>query len=333
MQPATNILKVISKLSDFHLHGCGDEGLEANAEMVTLFMALPTMRKILGEFVDGRNVRWLHGTGKSKVTDFDLEGDVDRASLSDILRGMSDLKHFRYQFSSPVAWTRGSLGKFNGGRLKWGPRAINDVVTHDPDEDTSDEDYSGWTYEDLDPQDKPRWEPRAITAALLQYASNTLISLDLTAAGFKGAGRFPNHEPFIGSLRSFSVLKHVNLDTMMLFKRVKCSSNVSLLRQGSIQETSWEEIRAQWLVDFLPVSIEGLVMTYKYVGRGLWKEDVAAMFTGLPELTDRLPTLSAITVEKDKDVKDDRKEKRGWKEVCLKCEENDIELSLVEESY
>ena len=331
MQPATNTLRVLSKLSDFRLTGDGDDGgLEANAEMITPFMALPTMRKILGEVVDGRNIRWLYGTGTSKVTVFDLEGDIDRASLSEIIRGIKALEHFRYQFSSPVAWMRGSYGESNGSRLKWGPRAINDAVNDDLDEDDSDEDYSIVDDLDLDPRDKPRWEPRAIIASLLQYASHSLVSLDLTAAGFRGAVRFLSDEPFLGSLRSFRALKYVNLDTMMLFKKVKCSSNVSLLRHGSIQETSWEEIRAQWLVNFLPMSIEGLGMTYKYVGKGLSKEDVAAMFTGLPELSDRLPNLFAITVEKKKDRQGDHREKEGWEELCLRCEENDIELSLEE---
>lgn len=60
--------------------------MEADAAMLTPFLALPTMHKIRGRVVDGRNVRWLYGTGTSKVAIFELEGDIDTTSLSDYIR-------------------------------------------------------------------------------------------------------------------------------------------------------------------------------------------------------------------------------------------------------
>ena len=337
MEPATNTLKIFSKLSDFRLIGLGEEdGLEANAKMVPPFMALPTMRSILGRVVDGRDILWPYGTGTSAVVVLDLESDIDTASLSNLIRGVKALKYFRYQFSSPVAWSRG----INGDRinsLKWGPRAndtANDTASNDSEDDSSEDDSSDdgeFVLDDPDRDDneQPRWEPRAITATLLQYASNTLISLDLAAAGFRGAVAFPTDEPFIGSLRSFQVLKHVCLDTMMLFKKVKCFGRVSLIRRKSIRQKPWEEIRIQWLVDFLPESIESLEMTSKYVGKGLSKAEAAAMFTGLPELRDRVPNLAEITIERRKD--EGEGEKEGWEELSWKCEENLIELLVRED--
>lgn len=329
--PATNKLKIFSRLSEFHLIGQGDEGgMEADAVMVTPFMALPKMRTIIGRVVDGRNVRWSYGTGTSEVAVFDLEGDIDTISLSNCIRGLKALEHFRYEFSVPVAWNRGAYGRNHLDRLKWGPRADNDTFGYDRDQQVSDEDDSGEYDSDLDKADKPKWEPRAITATLLQYACNSLVSLDLTAAGFKGAVKFPSDEPFIGSLRSFRVLKHVCLDTMMLFKKVKCSSNVLQLREQSIQQTSWKEIRVQWLVDFLPVTVETFEMTSNLVGKGLSEKDVAGLFTGLPELRDRVPSLLAITVESKKN-RQNKAKKEGWGELCWRCEENGIELFYREE--
>ncbi|CAF9930587.1 MAG: hypothetical protein ALECFALPRED_004644 [Alectoria fallacina] len=323
---ATNKLKVFSRLSELHLIGVGDDGgMEADAVMLTPFMALPTMRKNVGRVVDGRNFRWSYGTGTSEVTLFDLEGDIDTISLSDYIRGFKALEHFRYQFSVPVDWKMGAYGRGHLDRLKSGPRADNDAANNGTDEEGSDEDNSGVYGSELDLVDKPKWEPRAITATLLQYACNSLVSLDLTAAGFKGAVRFPSDEPFIGSLRSFRVLKHVCLDTMMLFKKVKCSNNGSWLRGKSIQQTSWEEIRVQWLVGFLPVTIESIKTTNSHVGNGLSENDVAGLFTGLPELRDRVPNLLKITVEWKKD-RQNNVEKEGWEEMCFRCEENGIEL-------
>ena len=332
--PATNTLKVFSKLSDFRLSGESSGGLEASAEMVGPFMALPTMHKILGSNVDGRGVLWPYGTGTSEVTVLDLEGDIDRVSLSNLIRGLKALEHFTYQFSPPADWTKRAHGRHYLNRLKWGPRTKNDAANNDPDDDESDEDESDddyHYYSDEDIGDKPRWEPRAITATLLQYAGNALVSLDLTAGGFRGAVKFSNDEPFIGSLRSFQVLKEVCIDTTMLFKRVKCSSSVSLIRGKSIQQTSWFEFRPQWLVDFLPMTIEYFGMTSKYVGKGLSKTDVAAMFTGLPELRDRLPKLSEIRVEQNEDWQDDEEEAEGWDELYLRCEANGIDFLFDED--
>lgn len=334
MDPTTT-LSIFNRLSEFHLTGLGDDGgMEANALMLTPFMALPAMRKIVGSVVDGRNFHWPYGTGASKVTALDLEGDIDTTSLSHLIRGLKTLENFRYEFSSPVAWSKKaySAGDYLN-QLKWGPRSNKDAAYQDLDEgyaddDNADEDDSDECPSGFDEVDRPKFEPRAITLKLLQYARDSLVSLDLSAAGFEGAAKFDSDEPFIGSLRSFRTLRVVRLGTMMLFKEVKCFGNVSL--QNSTQQTSLMEIRAQRLVNLLPVTIYCLEMISKYVGRGLSKNEVAALFTGLPELRDLLPALSDITVIQKKDQQSD-KEKEGWEELRLRCEENGIELTLEEE--
>ena len=74
------------------------------------------------------------------------------------------------------------------------------------------------------------------------------------------------------------------LDTMMLFKRVKCTRNVPVVGGSSIQQISWEEIRTQRLVGLLPKTIEIFAMTCDYIGKGLSKTDVGQIFTGLQRL-------------------------------------------------
>ncbi len=336
LAPATNTLKVFSRLCYFRLSGLGDDGgMEASPEMFIPFMALPTMRKIVGRVVDDHHLSWPYGMGTSEVTALDLEGDIDRVSLSNIIGGLKVLRKFRYQFSSPVLWSKNDRGRNFLCRLKWGPRTKNDAANNDPDNvESSDDDEDGY-YSDTDVSEQPRWEPRAIAITLLQYASNSLVSLDLTAAGFKGIVKLSGHEPFIGSLRSFQVLKHVRIDTAMLFKKVKCSGNVSLIRTKGIQRTPWEEIRVQWLVDFLPVSIESFELTHKFVGKALSRADVATMFTGLPALRDRVPNLFEICIEKTnvddwQNEKERADEVEGWDELFSRCEQNAIALMTIE---
>lgn len=146
----------------------------ASAKKVVPFMALSTMRSFHGSGVDGSDVVWPYGTRKSQITVLDLQGDIDTASLSNIVRGLQALEHFRYRFSSQVPW------------VPW------NRSTDEKDDDD-------------DEVEKSRWEPRDITANLLKYASNRLVSLDLAAATFKAATTFPNNELHIGSLRSFQV--------------------------------------------------------------------------------------------------------------------------------
>lgn len=100
--------------------------------------------------------------------------------------------------------------------------------------------------------------------------------------------------------------------------------------RNSIQQTPWEEISVQRLVEFLPASIETLEMTSKYVGTGLSKKDVSVMFMGLPELRYMLPKLLNIKVEWEKN-RQSKVEKEGWEEMCLRCKESSVELFYLEE--
>ena len=177
--------------------------------------------------------------------------------------------------------------------------AAADSDKDSPDESDEDRENPSGDNPGEDDVDRPTasWEPRAITRSLMHYTRNSLVSSHLVAISFTGVAKLSRDEPFIDSLRSFGALKYVCLDTTMLFKRVKCTRNVPVVGGSSIQQISWEEIRAQRLVDFLPESIEVFTMTCEYVGRGLSKTDVGQMFTGLPKLKNRLPKLTDIKFE------------------------------------
>lgn len=338
--PVNKKFGIFSRLSEFRIL-CSDDGpgMGTSALIRLPFMALPTIRKVVVLYTDGRKLFWSLGTGTSRVTNLDLKGDHDTASVLDLIRGIERLRYFRYQFIFPHEDFVRRAREGDPYRLKWGPRPDNDAAAADPDKDSPDErdedrgNPSGENPGEVD-VDRPTgtWEPRAITRSLMQYARDSLVSLHLAAISFTGIAKLSRDEPFIDSLRSFGALKYVFLDTMMLFKRVKCTRNVPVVGGSSIQQISWEEIRAQRLVDFLPESIERFTMTCQYVGRGLSKTDVGQMFTGLPKLKNRLPKLTGISLvwmpeEDRKRLRNPDGVKEGWEELRSRCNESEIELS------
>ena len=349
-EPGTNKLKIFSKLSKFYLKGEEyQEYLHDSLGPVTPFMALPAMRKIICDDVAGYNVPWPYGIATSNVTSLSLSGNIDKASLRNVISGLKGLKDFWYQIFNTES--RDDDDDVYRDRMKWGPH-INkdntanidpdDYVEEDNDSSDSDEDYSDpddKSVEDLDEVvgvSLPRWEPRAITEYLLQYACNSLVSLRLGAFSFMGISNLSDDEPFIPSLRPFRVLTQVHLDVMMLFERVERPKTISVISRNSVRRDFQEAIKAQKLVDFLPSSIEDVCITCEHVGKGLSKRDVEAMFTGLPEQNDRLPKLSSFTVGwmsdwKPSVSKNPETERKGWEELIRRCEDNDIEIFFNEE--
>lgn len=339
MVPDTNKLKVFSRLSRFEwLYSYGETGVKANAAIALRFMALPKMGKIMICGIVGRNVSWPHDERTSEVSYIDLDGDIDRVSLSNLIGGIKELKHFRYQFTPiglPVRMIEHGLE-----RLKWGPRTASDAAMKDPDQEgpaQDNEDAEVPTGDNISEDNvaRPCWEPRAITAVLRQYAGSSLVYLDLTATSFKGVNRLSREEPFIGSLRSFLVLKHVRIDTMMLFERVKWPRNISATGDGSLQGIPSEEIRAQSLVKFLPKSIEYFNTTCWHIGRGFSKRDIEAMFADLPQQKHELPKFRTMFFHWaspwDSRRPSNEVEKDGWEEWDLRCQQNNIELAYRED--
>ena len=321
-RPDINKLRIFSRASVFVLRGHDELFLEARLRLAVPFMELPTMRKIFGVVVDGRRVQWTAGVGTSKVTHLNFLGDIDGGSLSSLIRGSKALESFTFMLAPDGHW-RDSNGENEVNSLRWGPQVEGDAACEDLDRDKSKN--RSCCPESKTEADRPRWEPRGIVANLFLFARHSLVSLELTAGNLAGVVKFSNDEPFIGSLRSFRALKLVHLDTMMLFKKFKCSSSASVVLRKSKQQTLWENMRPYRLMDFLPVTIEKFGMTSRCVGQGLWREDVVEMFLGLPKGRNALPKLFVIKV-KWRDDGANEEEKDGWQELRERCGENDIEL-------
>ena len=316
---------IFGKLSIFKLEG-GDisEGHEAGLQQAVDFMKLPTVRTIVGSVVDGRRLEWDGGAGTSEVTALDLEGDIDQASISTLIRACKALEFFEYQFHPARIWTASVAREDGLNRLKLGPRAEADATSKDPDE-KSKKVWSPHNDFCMEESDRPRWQPGAIIATLLQWAKDSLVSLSLRAKYFEGMVAFSTEDPFIDCLRSFRALKVIYLDTMMLFKKIEPSSNVSSSLARPKQKTLLERIRPHRLVDFLPVTIEDFGMASSLVGKGLAREDVVEMFRGLPHGKHRLPKLLIVRVERNRRDQSEEEED-GELELSERCRRNKIAL-------
>ena len=330
-EPGTNRLKIFSKLSKFYLTGEESQDyFRDNLGPVTPFIALPAMRRIICHNVAGYNVPWPYSVGTSNVTDLTLSGFVDTVSLRNFISGLRSLKKFHYQIINPE-WENGNDYR---DRMKWGPHlSIEDVANIDPDDySDTDEDCSVDDPGQVVDASLPRWEPRAITECLLQYAYNSLVSLVLDAFSFLGVSDLSDGEPFIPSLRSFQVLTYVRLDTMMLFERVERPETILVIDENSNRRMFQEAIKARKLVDFFPSSIECIGISCEYVGKSLSRRDVEAMFAGLPEQKDRLPKLSNIQFswmnawKAPASTRNLYAEKGGYRELIKRCDDCEIEL-------
>ena len=344
-EPGTNRLKIFSKLSKFFLQGERyNEDFPDTLGPATPFMALPTMRMISCHNVAGFNVPWPYGIATSTVTNLSLSGNIDKASWKNVISGLKGLKQLDYQIINPDSRADDDYRD----RMKWGPHINIDNIANianidpdnysDPDSDYSDTDESSSNLDEKSAEDLgevagaglPRWEPRAITECLLQYACNSLVSLELGAFSFIEISDVSDDEPFIPSLRPFRVLTDVTLDTMMLFEKVERPRTISVISKNFIQRNFQEVIKAQKLVDFLTLSIEEFCISCQFVGKGLSKRDVEAMFTGLPEQKNRLPKLSKIQVDwmgewNSTIPRNFEAETQGWEELNQRCKDNGIE--------
>ncbi|CAF9933451.1 hypothetical protein IMSHALPRED_009367 [Imshaugia aleurites] len=157
------------------------------------------------------------------------------------------------------------------------------------------------------------WEPRLIVKALRKYAGKSLVHLELTGDDSGLPSRPADDEPFIGTLRSFQVLRSIRLMTMMLFKLVDgddIDEDVDMIQsalKNRGEPHSLVELRR--LVDFLPLSAEKLEL----VG-GISDEEAQDIFADLPELKgERVPILGDIVLE-DSDPLE-----RDTKDLCKKA--------------
>ncbi|CAF9934833.1 hypothetical protein IMSHALPRED_009855 [Imshaugia aleurites] len=312
MDPATNTLGIFSRLSDFTLKGCTRSSeSECKVELLGPFMALSKMRSIKAHIVDGRNVEWPWGTGFSQVTDVKLEAcDIDTTTLTNHICAVKALESFTYTFYPSEELS------LDGDQYTW------------PTIQTS---YLNGEY----PPGLSRFEPRAIVASLQSHACDTLVFLELTAYTLRSSVPFQDEEPYIKSLRGFRTLRVVKLGTVMLYGRTKRSARFALKSKLGLKQDDSLGARAPPLIDFLPASIHRFHMTSGKVGKSPSRDDVRAMFQGLPEMREeRLPMLEEICVEYKENG--NTEEKEGRQELQSRCKEVGIEvesIKWVKDSY
>ena len=349
---AGNKMRILSRLSEIHLLGPSpdlsdplDEVMLANADIMNIFITSPNLGKVTGRSVrsSSRDGRINLGELKITIPNLDLHGNIHKRDLLDIINGNEGLQHFRYRFYTPPKEDISYESGVAADRLKYGPRARDDAKTFTHDradlrlgDDGSDDNALEDDVSDdggLDDDGFARWEPRIIKAALLQSARGSLVSMSLTAGSLQGV-EFHNDEPFIGSLRQFSALKWICIDTILLFKKLEHPSNVSTTDRSLITQSSTQKFVAQTLIEFLPKTIEKFTVKTQSVGVGFSKSDVGTMFKGLPEGRHNLPRLSEIIYEwsdlgSDYGFGDSNKdvEVEGYEELKNQCWNNYIEFT------
>jgi hypothetical protein len=154
-------------------------------------------------------------------------------------------------------------------------------------------------YEAITPEtglDFAFWEPDVIVALLLRYATDTLIELDLTLHDRQFRTIDFHHEEFMGSLRRFTSLKHVRVDSALFFHKVARTWFFDG-SGGPENDFSYAEDPTtdppEPLAKVLPIAIETLVI----VG-DLTTWNATKLFDGLPGLKEsRLPKLQSVTFE------------------------------------
>ncbi len=250
-------IKPFSKLTEVGMIGTKQD-FGADYDVLRGFMDLPSLKSIRGQFVDGADHYTLYEPPwkSSNVTNFDFrQSSIEAATFKRTLCATKGLKSLIYDFR-PCSYA--------GTKL---------------------------------------WEPRQTVEALKAHAKQTLSHLELTAltVAYPGTDHsmdyyidFGQGEPFIGSLSTFEVLETMRLETMMLYKEIKCDiCSLRKIHPMLRPRCPGHLVEPERLVDILPVSARRL----RLVG-GLSREDATAMLEDLPALKDqRLPNLSRIFFE------------------------------------
>ena len=82
------------RLSECTIYGESSQGI--GESLLPYLMRLPRMQKMIGDNLDIEDRLWPYTDAVSPVVDLDLKGAIDTHSLSSYLRGIRELKRFRY---------------------------------------------------------------------------------------------------------------------------------------------------------------------------------------------------------------------------------------------
>lgn len=114
--PTTNTLGIFRRLSNVTL--TGGSILQSKVELLSPFMAVPSVRSIEASEVNGRNFQWPRGIGFSQVTDVKLEMcDIDTSTLTSHMSAFRALATLKYTFYPITDYDKACSSR-------WEPRAI-----------------------------------------------------------------------------------------------------------------------------------------------------------------------------------------------------------------
>lgn len=149
------------------------------------------------------------------------------------------------------------------------------------------------------------WEPSLVTEALRQSAAHSLVELDLIDYECTGDICSNSQNAFLGSLRQFQKLTDLRVDFVMLFERG----------------------RPQKLGDFLPASLEEIIIRLGSETGGLMEFEMGALFEALFEDHGKLlPNLFTVIIEHKSLL--DQKAKKAVDELCRLCIESGVSMEV-----
>ena len=158
------------------------------------------------------------------------------------------------------------------------------------------------------------WEPHQIVAALLRRARHSLEELDIVFGNRNYIFNRSSSEKFIGSLRSFEILRHIRVEPPTLFPYFIWYDGTCNYVEGEDEEEGKEEdedFAPAPLVEILPASVETLVVCGE-----ISRSKGTKLFRGLASLREsRLPKLRAVNFEYVDEVPVDEETRA----ICRDC--------------
>lgn len=220
---------VLSKLSNVELTWPQGSGQNANSRLIHLFAGLPSMRYLRATKLIDLGDKWNAAHSNSPLTMLVLdECEIYPESLERIIASIMALQMFSYEL-----YLQNGEDPFEIARETYMKR--------------------------LKPQ-----KPKEIVHSLLQSASHSLVSLDLTDNAH-WSGQLIRQGHFIGSFQGFRVLKRLRVEHRMF-----------------AEYDSWLSVRClrvHRMIDVIPVSVESVTLTGPMMG----EKGMAKLVDGLGE--------------------------------------------------
>ena len=99
-----NKMRIFSRLKNFYLVGSEKvDEMFGDANLISLSIPLPSMRRVKGRFVRGTSCERNHDVRILRITELDLDRNMNRHRLIDLIEGTQELECFKYVFETPVS--------------------------------------------------------------------------------------------------------------------------------------------------------------------------------------------------------------------------------------